>query len=246
MMTHFGGDLIIIQVAYMRPNDLEKSIESIIAHTDVPYIHVIIDNSGNGNRDLLEKYQPSRLIFINAHNKGKAAAFNQHGLPILRMNTNKHFISIDGDIVVPKGWAATLIENAKKISMPFGILSPMYADKRGIEEQLTNRHLEIHEAKDLTHHTDNVYYNKRVGGGCILVDRHFFIECGGYDDRYLYGGDDGKLCANANDRGLFVGFTSEVIVQHLRGDEDEGYQKWKKAALKNSEIRQGYWDRAPR
>lgn len=233
----------IIMVSYMRPNDLMGSINSIVTNTDLPYRLTIIDNSCGAVDFVLDKFyhHPNIHIIFNPSNYGKAKSFNMYLDTILIGDTNHSFVSIDGDIEVPKGWLSKLLDDRDKLTDQFGLLAPYYVDNFNELPKLDGT-LKVHQKMNFRHFVDNIYYNKRLGGGLLLINKAFYNSVGGYDGDILYGGDDGKLCRAASERNLFIGLTTSVSVRHLRNDETIDYRLWKKSAINNKKITSGYWD----
>jgi hypothetical protein len=233
----------LVMVSYMRPNDLDRSLMSIFAHTDYPFRLTLIDNSSGAVDHVIDKYLKHSAfnVIYNPINMGKARSFASYLDTIMIGNTNRFFVSIDGDIEVSANWLSKLINAASTIQKPFGALAPFYIRRFDDSIDINEKWL-VHQKLDFCHYTGNVYYNKRVGGGLLLIDYEFYALSGGYDARYLYGGDDGRMCNQANALDRFIGFTTDVRVRHLRMDETPEYKKWKHENINNKETALGHWD----
>lgn len=235
-------------VSYFRPDDLVKSIYSILNNTHCPFRLYIIDNSKGGIDKHLNSFKNHNDIAIikNDKNIGKAESFAQHYRKIMRKFKIDHFISIDSDIEVPPYWLINLkmaMHRIKK-TQPFGILAPTINNK--------NNATGMHKLSETTTEImPSVYYNRHTAGPVFLIDRAFFEDVGGYyghlsrrtrTQNQLYGNDDGKLCHAAAQKDLFVGFISNVEVLHLEQNVDKGYVKWKHQNIQGNTDGKGYWD----
>ncbi len=236
------GPIQIVMVSYMRPNDLRTSIDTIIKYSDLPYHLTIIDNSVGHVDHVLDLYanHPSIRIIKNSFNIGKSRSFVLHLDDVLNDDQNDFFISIDGDIEVGKSWLSKLVNAKCLIGQPFGLLAPLYGNT--INDQFVESgKLLIHEKKEFSRYSDGIFKNRKLGGGLILIDKQLYYSSGGYDPRFLYGGDDGKLCHAAAAQNRFSGIATNCVVKHLRSDETIPYQQWKKQSINNEAVLSGYW-----
>jgi len=238
----------LLMVSYFRPNDLIKSVHSILNNTHCPFKLYIIDNSKGKIDNHLNSFKNHNDITIikNDKNIGKAKSFAQHYRKIMRKFKIDHFVSIDSDIEVPPYWLINLkmMMHRIKKTQPFGILAPTIQTKQN--------NISMHKlSKTTTEIIPSVYYNRYTAGPIFLIDRAFFEDVGGYCgplsrrtrvQNQLYGNDDGKLCDAAMQKDLFVGFTSNVEVLHLEQNVDEGYIKWKHQNIQGNIADKGYWD----
>lgn len=237
-------------VSYFRPDDLVKSIHSILNNTYCPFMLYIIDNSKGKIDKYLNSFKDNNNITIirNNENIGKAKSFAQHYHKIMRRFKIDHFISIDSDIEVPPYWLINLkiaMHRIKKIQ-PFGILAPII--NNGKQKNALNMHK---LSETTTEIAPFIYYNRYTAGPVFLINRIFFEDVGGYyghlsrrtrTQNQLYGNDDGKLCHAAAQKDLFVGFVSNVEVLHLEQNVDKGYVKWKHQNIQGNTDDKGYWD----
>ena len=240
-------------VSYFRPDDLVKSVYSIINNTYCPFKLYIIDNSKGGIDDCLWSFKNHNITIIkNDKNIGKAESFTQHYRKIMRKFKIDHFISIDSDIEVPPYWLIKLKIAMHRIKRmrPFGILAPTINNKLG-PTHMPSLPCMHKISETTTEILPSIYYNRHTAGPVFLIDRNFFEDISGYrgdltrrtrSQNQLYGNDDGKLCHAAAQKDLFVGFTSNVEVLHLEQNVDEGYIKWKHQNIQGNIADKGYWD----
>lgn len=232
----------IIMVSYYRPNDLQLSIDSVLANTHIPFHLFIIDNSNNNLNNLLSSYEyDSRITLIyNEKNIGKAASINLHYDQIMSKNYSNYVVTIDGDIIVHKNWLERFIEASMKLDN-WAILAPTIMNHKGhwFKKQYPN--LYMHNTKRLLHFSEEIFYNRYTAGPLLFLNRQFFDKHK-YNDSHLYGFDDGLLCKQAFLEDKFIGILSNVHVIHSRQDENAGYIKWKTNYVNNkSKHFNGYW-----
>jgi len=234
----------IIMISYFRPNDFERSVQSVLNNTAVPFHLSIIDNSHGGLDAFLDKYEshPKVTIYRNETNVGKGIGVMRWYPQIMQSTSSDYFISIDADIEVYPNWLPRLYAARKKIAVPFGILAPVIMNKYGEWFITQKSDLVMHNQKIFYHIVDEIYYNRHTAGPLFLIDREFFESVGGYSQNQLYGSDDGKLCKAAANQDRFIGIAANVHVLHLRQDDGPGYQEWKLKHVNTDGVCKGYWD----
>jgi len=248
MLLLNSDDTQIIMVSYFRPNDFQKSVESVLNNTTCPFHLSIIDNS-QGNLDFrLNEYEKEKRVTIyrNTPNIGKGAAFNLWYKEIIKHCSLDHFISIDSDIVVPRGWLMQLKRSHIAISKRehFGIIAPVICNRpeNTFAAQLSSGNFDMHRYDDLNHvEYLTVYRNRYTAGPLFLIDRTLFEKVGYYDGQ-LYGADDGRLCAAAARQNRFIGIDTSVEVLHMNDDETTGYREWKLRNITTDVDQHGHWD----
>lgn len=236
----------ILMVSYHRPNDFRRSVRSILNNTDCPYHLTIIDNSSGGLDQELSKIDHKNVtIRKNTKNIGKAVAINEEF--VKAVNTD-HFITIDGDVIVPKGWLIELKRSyyaVKRVGKP-GIIAPAILDSltNTWTEQVKNNKLVMHQIGHLkqTTYYNGLYENRYNAGPLFLIDTQFFKSAGLYYEGQLYGADDGMLCNSAAKMNRFMGINSNVQVIHSNTDSTREYVEWKKRNITRDVDQHGHWD----
>lgn len=217
-------------ISYFRPNDFERSVQSVLNNTPEPFRLSIIDNSHGGLDATLDKYEshPNIDIYHNSENLGKGKGVMKWYNHIMQSSQTDYFISIDADIEVYPHWLTRFVEARRKLTCPFAILAPVIMNKYGDWFAIQRRTgLIMHNQKICHKIIDEVYYNRYTAGPLFFIDRQFFDSVGGYSQNQLYGSDDGKLCKAAANQDRFIGIATNVHVLHLRQDDEVGYQEWK-------------------
>ena len=236
----------ILMVSYHRPNDFIRSVRSVLNNTDCPYHLTIIDNSNGGlDEQLSEINHKNVTIRRNAKNKGKAIAINEEF--VKTVNTD-HFITIDSDVIVPKGWLIELKRSyhAVRTAEKPGIIAPAILDSEEYtwNEQIKCNKLVMHQIGGLeeTNYYHGLYKNRYNAGPLFLIDTQFFRSAGLYYEGQLYGADDGMLCNSAAKMNRFMGINSNVQVIHSNIDSTREYIEWKKRNITRDVDQRGHWD----
>lgn len=235
----------ILMVSYYRPNDFLRSVRSVLNNTDCPYHLTIIDNSCGGlDKELDQIHHANVTICRNTANKGKAVAINQKFSEVVKTD---HFITIDGDVIVPEGWLIELKRSyyAIKRSEKPGIIAPVILNNKHNtwDKQLKNE-LVMHRKGKLeeTPYYKGLYRNRYNAGPLFLIDTNFFKKAGLYYEGQLYGADDGMLCNSAAKLKRFMGINSNVQVIHSNEDNTKEYNEWKKRNITKDVDQRGHWD----
>lgn len=240
----------IIMVSYFRPNDLKKSVLSILNNTNHHYHLSIIDNSNHNIDDtlnLIESIGNNNItIYNNDINIGKGNGFMRWYNEIMSKTDNDYLISIDGDIEVEKDWLIKLKVSMNEIRKfrKFGIIAPTIKNNKidTFDSQLRRQKLIMHKLSDTSKLIcDNVYYNRYLAGPLLMIDCQFFESNGGYNRTQLYGNEDGELCKSAYEKELFIGIATNVEVTHLNSDSTIEYNNWKVKNI-HSKNSIGHWD----
>lgn len=233
-------------VSYYRPNDFKRSVKSVLDNTNCPFHLIILDNSCGGLDIELDSLCHNNVtIYKSEANIGKAAITNKKFKEIV--NDSSHFISIDSDVIVPKGWLIELKRSYYSVikhEKP-GIIAPVIMNNlRDLwSKQLQNNKLTMHQAGGLekVNYYNGLYKNRYNAGPLFLIDTEFFKAAGLYYEKQLYGADDGMLCSSATKMGRFCGINSNVSVIHSNLDSTPEYIDWKKRNITKDVDQRGHW-----
>lgn len=247
MMLISSDCVELIMVTYCRPNELKRSIDSIIHNTNWPYHLSIIDNSHGKIDNVLNTINDKRItIYKNSTNIGKGRAFGKWYNEIMQSNTNDCFVSIDPDVIVPKDWLQSLLIAREEIILTerFGALAPtLITDTNDtFDNQLQNGFVDHIKGRKTHKFNYHIYYNHSIAGPLLLIDKDFYEEIGGYSQNQLYGDDDGKICRNSISQKRFIGILTDLNVQHLKFDVPDKYIEWKHRNIKGDVDHKGFWD----
>jgi len=228
----------LVALSYHRPRDFTTCINSVLQQLPGHALLTVIDNSTGGLDEQLRQFAGQLRVIRNPTNLGKGRSLHQHLPAILRTGTCDHFVVLDADLAVGPGWYQQLLAAHRGVPRP-GIMAPLIVESPRDEFPAT---LRMHRLSTRSKQTaPGIWYNPNTAGCMMMVDHAFWRRAGGFGRDRLYGGDDGRLCLQAERLGYFVGFTERVRVRHLNSDSSPGYRRWKARNITGGPA-VGYWD----
>ncbi len=209
--------LSIVMATYGAREWVERALEAVERHTDVPYEVVVVDNaSTDGTPDLIRERFPSVRLVENAQNAGYGGANNQAAslasAPVLAL--------LNSDAIVPPGWASPLLAALERPGV--GVVVPTLVHLDGTLQTAgavlgaDGSVLALGNGADPD---DPFYAFARAcdfgAGACMFVRREDFLAVGGFDPVYdpAYF-EDADLCLALAARGQRTLFVPEVRVAH--------------------------------
>ncbi len=213
-----------------------QCLETVKAHTDVPYEVIIVDNASTDRTgDLLGRLSNAKVIrntgntgFLRACNTGAKAA------------SGKYILFLNNDTQVTAGWLAGLVSAVEtypecgaagaKLLQPDGRLQE--AGCIIWRDGSTSPY-----GRGSNPFVPEVSYLREVdycGGACLLVRKDLFVELGGFDERYApayY--EEADLCMGIRERGHKVVYQPASGVIHY----EYGSGSFRKA-LKTAQVNQ--------
>jgi GT2 family glycosyltransferase len=199
--TAVGGSLLSIvtlswdQLAYTR-----RFVDSVRAHTGVPYELIIVDN---GSQPEARRYveEAADVCLLNPQNAGFARGMNQGA----RRAKGDALVFVNNDTVVPPGWAESLLEAASLVERP-GIVAPAVTAGGSFVTVRSEAHPVVREI---------LPFSLPPAAVCYLVPRDAFEEAGGWSEEYHLGGaEDVDLCFTMWSRGRQVLVDERVLLEH--------------------------------
>ena len=207
----------IITLTFNKAEFTYQYLESIIAHTDIPYELIIVDNgSQDETTSLLDRLEnvttiknEGNLGFIKGCNQGASKA------------RGKYLLFLNNDINVTPGWLSKLVKTIEnypkcgavgcKLIWPNGKLqeagSIIWSDGSalGYGREGDPMHPEYSYLREVDY----------CSGACLLVRKDIFQQLGEFDERYTpayY--EDSDLCIGIWGLGYKVLFQPDVAVFH--------------------------------
>ena len=207
----------IITLTFNKVEFTYQYLESIIAHTDIPYELILVDNcSHDETTSLLDRLEnvttiknEGNLGFIKGCNQGASKA------------RGKYLLFLNNDINVTPGWLSKLVKTIEnypkcgavgcKLIWPNGKLqeagSIIWSDGSalGYGREGDPMHPEYSYLREVDY----------CSGACLLVRKDLFQQLGGFDERYspaYY--EDSDLCLGIWGLGYKVVFQPDVVVFH--------------------------------
>jgi GT2 family glycosyltransferase len=191
---------------------------------------IVVDNaSTDGAADMVARCFPRVRLIVNDENVGFARANNQAAA----VARGQYLFFLNNDTVVPRAALRALLDYAKA-HPEAGLIGPRLCDARG-RTQLSCRMRPTVGA--LLHRTIPLRWTglfrrayracrgrgkdmattravEVLMGAALFMPRHVFAECGPWDERYLFGGEDIDLC-NRVGRRYRVVYHAAVTVTHF-------------------------------
>ena len=207
----------IITLTFNKAEFTYQYLESIIAHTDIPYELIIVDNCSHDETTSLLDRLENVTIIKNNENLGFIKGCNQ-GASKAR---GKYLLFLNNDINVTPGWLSKLVKTIEnypkcgavgcKLIWPNGKLqeagSIIWSDGSalGYGREGDPMHPEYSYLREVDY----------CSGACLLVRKDIFQQLGLFDERYIpayY--EDSDLCIGIWGLGYKVVFQPEVVVFH--------------------------------
>jgi GT2 family glycosyltransferase len=207
----------IITLTFNKAEFTYQYLESIIAHTDIPYELIIVDNGSHDETTSLLDRLENVTIIKNNENLGFIMGCNQ-GASKAR---GKYLVFLNNDIIVTPEWLSKLVKTIEsypkcgavgcKLIWPNGKLqeagSIIWNDGSalGYGREGDPMHPEYSYLREVDY----------CSGACLLVRKDIFQQLGEFDERYIpayY--EDSDLCIGIWGLGYKVVFQADVAVFH--------------------------------
>ncbi len=210
---------------------LRACLESLQDHPQgVRLETIVVDNaSTDGAADMVARDFPEVVLVRNPDNLGFARASNQAA----RLARGRYLLFLNNDTVVPDDTLRRLVEYAEA-HPDVGLIGPRLRDGQG-NVQVSARPRPTVAAlvqrtalfrwtrllrSEYTHYRRSAFdpeTERRVDvlmGAALFVPRNVFAEVGGWDESYLFGGEDIDLCRRVRARHPVV-YLPRVEVRHF-------------------------------
>lgn len=225
---------------------LQKSIDSLLLHTNMPFELIVVDNNSEQNvieylRAMYEQDKIQNLI-LNDSNVGLANGLNQGWKA--SSSQAKYLVAADNDVLYCKDWAETLTNALDKVPNLGAIGAANHAYQKDPENYQPNY-------KTINHVT--LDKQKRQIAGSNVMIRKSDLEKFGYWIPHKagrkIGGVDARYCKNIRRNGYFVAYHPNILIEHM--DQyghpcclrDSKYKEYSKFIWKEKPQRPGKADR---
>jgi GT2 family glycosyltransferase len=228
--TTITADVSVCIVNWNCRELLRSCLESLrrSAHELVLEIVVVDNGSADGSADMIVENFPEVVLLRNPDNLGFARANNQAA----ELACGRYLFFLNNDTLVPPGALRRLVEYADA-HPEAGLVGPRLRDGRG-DVQISCRLLptvatfisRLHFVRMTGLMRSHYRRYRRRGfdpsatrpvellmGAALLVRRRVLSECGGWDERFVFGGEDLELCWRIGRRYRVV-YHGEVEVIH--------------------------------
>ena len=197
---------------------LESCIESIIAHTPLPYEIVLMVNVSAEERvrdrlGITPDTKTDFQIVPCSENKGSAERYNES----IKEAYGEYILLLSADAVVTKGWLSGMLECMKSIPEA-GVVGPLSNLCRGSQKASGSTLLLPEEIGQYAASLGNKFRHRRipthsVGDFCMLFTRKIFAETGGFDEKFgLESGADVDFCLRVAAEGKINLIVGDVYI----------------------------------
>lgn len=205
----------IIIPTFNKKKYLMQCINSIRAHTSLPYEIIVVDNgSTDGTREYLLKQGRSIRYWINKKNRGFAGAINQ-GLMMAKGST---LLLLNNDVIVTHRWLDNMLACLNS-NPAIGIVGPVTNRSSGKQRIAVNYRSipEMHRFAQSFNRSDPNLWEiaDRVIGFCMLMPREVFLRVGYLDEGYEYGNyEDDDLNVRVRMLGYELRIARDTFIHH--------------------------------
>ena len=203
------NDLTLIIVCYKSFSLIKKNINNL-----KNFKTIIIDNSNcYKTYNLVKEYRNIKYI-KTVKNLGYGAANNI----AVRNSETKYVLILNPDIIIDNTSIQILFENVKKYEN-FGILAPSLYNQNNLRR--TNGSRSILKDKKISSSKSNFAVGDTcydyIIGCAILIEKHFFLNIGCFDESFFMYFEDNDLCdrVHLNKRSVIEIPKSKMI--HMQG-----------------------------
>lgn len=214
----------IVLLGYNQLAFTKLCVESVLAHSDVPFELILVDNgsvdrTGEYFRELAARDSRVKAI-LNPRNEGFAVGCNQ-GIAAAQ---GDYVLFLNNDTIVPRNWLSRLIAHfqAKPTRGAVGAVSNCVSGPQQLDDVPVPNHPDAREA--ILAYGDEVAKAKRgegfelprLVGFCLMVRREALDQIGGFDPRYGIGNyEDDDLCLRILTAGFETWVAEDVYVHHF-------------------------------
>ncbi len=191
----------IITVCYKNPQDLEKTIKSVISQTTRDYEYLIVDGAyDDKNSKVVNKYRDNIDYFVsekdsgvyNAMNKGAVKAYGEY----------LYFLNA-GDVFPNKKTLEDICKHLGRVDMVYGNIRVVKRSGGSfIQRKILSK--------------GNIKLGKKISQQVVFVKRELFNQLGGLDERFKVAADFDLLCK------IFEGTGNIKHIDEIICDYDDG------------------------
>jgi GT2 family glycosyltransferase len=201
----------IIVICDGNPEHTRNCVESILAHTDVPFTLLFVDREFDSEATEYMKHiaeAPNIRYCSSPESDSVSLALNKS----LKENIGGITVFVKSEVAVTPGWLSRLLE-AMYIEEKIGIVSTMTNKASNAQQDKNAQYSTLEEmyayAADVSEQNKGKYFTtSRIEFFCTLVKKEVFRKIGGFDERFELGtfvDDDFSL------RSKKAGFKNAVI-----------------------------------
>ena len=232
-------EVSVVIVCMNRPDILYPCLDSLRAHTTVPYEVLLVAYrfSPENLADVKAKYPWIQLVVSD-----KIRGFSENNNLALKQAKGRYCFVVNDDTLMQMPVIDRLVEDLAGLPENAAVVSPCirFADGR-IQTCGRSRWTPWRYAKHYLHLVDeggvtpssSVFQSYTLNGACFLIKTEAFKRVGWFDERFFFTPEDIALGHALNDAGYTVWADPEVEITHLAG----GSVSRMEAAIKPARVR---------
>ena len=208
---------------------LEKYLPSVIRHSAVPGVEVIVADNGSADDSLKfleEKFPEIRTILLDK-NFGFAGGYNR----ALELVEADYFILLNSDVEVTADWITPLVNTLESRENVVACMPKIRSDVRkeyfeyaGAAGGFMDKYGYAFCRGRLFDHIEKDYgqYDQPIEifwatGACLCIDSKVFKEAGGFDERFFAHMEEIDLCWRLQNAGYRIMVNPQSLVYHYGG-----------------------------
>jgi len=207
----------IITLTFNKAAFTYQHLESILAHTDVPYELIIVDKGSTDETTYLLDRVENVTIIKNDENSGFIKGCNQGA----NKAKGKYLLFLNNDVIVTPGWLSNLVKTIENYPKCGAVGCKLIWHNGRLQEAgsiIWSDGSALGYGQGDNPMRPEYSYLREVdycSGACLLVRKDLFQSLGGFDERYIpacY--EDSDLCLGIWGLGYKVVFQPNVVVFH--------------------------------
>ncbi len=209
----------LVSIVTLSWNALEftkLAVESIRAHTSIPYEIIVVDNGSDEATVAWLREQSGLRVIYNAENRGFAGGNNQ-GMAMAR---GEFVIVLNNDVLVTDGWVEGLLAPFGRIPT-LGMTAPRSNKVAGSQQLEIAQYSSADEYQSFAQRTRREFagmgwLTDRAIGFCLCIDRRVIREVGGFDEHYGVGNfEDDDFSLRVRSAGYKILVCDDVVIHHF-------------------------------
>ncbi len=226
-MYDFQPDIAVAILNWNGKKWMEKFMPLVLSRTKRTSIYFIDNHSDDDSVSHVKRYFPPVKVIQLDKNYGFAGGYNR----ALRQIPEKYVVLLNSDVEVTENWLPPLLERIKSDENIVAVQPKIksFANK--------NRFEHAGAAGGFLDFFGYPYCHGRIGdkteedkgqydrpgkvfwtsGACMLIDKDFFLESGGFDEHFFAHQEEIDWCWRANRQGKELWYEPASTVYHVGG-----------------------------
>ncbi len=206
----------VLMLSWNAPEYTRLALESIRAHTRMPYEVVIVDNgSGPETTSWLRTLDDVRIIY-NPTNRGFAGGSNQ----AIAAAKGEYVVLLNNDTIVTEGWLEGLLDAFERVPA-LGVSAVRSNRVAGVQMVYDVPYKDIDGMHAFAAGRRRLFRKQgfvidRAIGLCLCISRRVIEEVGGIDERFGVGNfEDDDFCLRVRAAGYRIYVCDDVFIHHF-------------------------------